>query len=207
MMTNERDKDTEQNNAGRDIRFLNDEKKKKKSGSTFKLLAVLTLAIGLAYAWWYHRAVETGFFTNITDQATVVPAEQVQSLLVDRLWIDELPQRESDKFNFYVFSGEDEFGINDKAQSIYKHLLEIFNFRADAKNINFTFPHDRRNARSAYQVEKLARPRGDIDMKLVISADPQMGGKSWTYWSSTKWQSHDLQSLPPMLRHLPLGAR
>lgn len=185
-----------------DIRFL---KEKRRSGPNVMLMAALLLAIGVAYALWFRQASQSGFFAT---QAPPVSAPQEQIAvpreLVDRIWIDSLPQRETDKFNFYLFSSEDNFGINDHAQSIYKHLLEFFYYRATDSALTFQFPHDKRQARCSYKVERLSKPERDIDLKLTIENDPQMGGKTTTYLSSTKWQMTDLETLPPTLRSLPL---
>ena len=194
MMT-ERQGDEVQAGAGQDdgptqIRFL---KEQKKGGSGFYLLAVFILVAGLGYLLVARRAVEPA--------GVPVPAEQAASLLVDRLWIDELPQRETDTFNFYIFSSEDNFGINDHAMSVYKHLLELFFYKLSGDtNIHFQFPHDRRQLRTTYRLEKLSKPKGDIDLKLTIAKDPQMGGKTQVYFSSTRWSSHDLRSLPTLLQ-------
>ena len=178
------------------IRFLKEEQRAKK-GPGLYLLAALVLAVALGYLFLARQALHpTG---------VVVPAEQAASLLVDRVWIDDLPQRESDTFNLYIFSSEDNFGVNDHAMSIYKHVLELFFYKLSGDStIHFQFPHDRRQLRTSYRVERLSRPKGDLDLKLTIDKDPQMAGKTCIYYSSTRWSSRNLQSLPGLLQG-PVG--
>lgn len=179
---------------GSEIAYL--KRKARKSPNNIYYIAAILLVLATAYALWFRAAFAP----------SVVPAPpgvQISSLLVDRLWIDELPQRDTDKFNFYLFSSEDNFGVNDHAQSLYKHLLEFFYYGGSDTELKFQFPHDRRNAKSAYKVEKVARPKDELDLKLSLTADPQNGGKPTTYYSSTRWSSTDLQSMPPLLRGLP----
>lgn len=201
MMTERRDDEmqgspTQEANPAR-IRFLTE---KKKSRSGLYLAAFLLLLAAIAYAFMAPWALRLAGVRGATDVAPLAP-----SLLFDRVWIDEIPQRDTDTFNFYVFSSEDNFGVNDHALSVYKHVLELFFYRASGETtLQFQFPHDRRQARTTYKVEKMAKPRGDLDLKLTIDKDPQMGGKTQVYFSSTRWSSHDLQSLPTALRG-PVG--
>jgi hypothetical protein len=173
----------------REIRFL---KEKRRRGPGMYVFAVLLLVAALVYAHWYRETFEKPIATQ--------DAIHAPSLLVDRIWIDEIPQRESDKFHLYLFSSEDNFGINDKAASIYKHLLEIFFYDASGTTLSFQFPHDRRNSKTSYKVEKLSKPKDDVDLKLTITADPQMNGKNAVYYSSTKWSSVDRSTMPQLLQ-------
>lgn len=175
--------------AGSDIRFL---KERKRRSSKAIVLALLVLTAAVAYAWFARAALRT----------LEMPAEvQNSGLLVDRIWIDKVPERDTDTFTFYVFSSEENLALNDKAASTYRHLLEIFFYRATARDLQYQFPHDRRNGKTPYTVEKLARPdQHQLDLRLTIQADPQQGGETKIYYSSTKWSSLDRSTLPAPLR-------
>lgn len=183
--------------GGRDIRFL---KEKQRKGPGALVFAVLLLVAGIIYALF----VRSAMLAPKEPTGVVVSDELAASMLVDRFWIDRIPEAPMDKFNFYIFSSEDDIALNDQAQSIYRHLLEIFVFKASARDIQYQFPHDRRKGKTAYTIEKLARPdENQIDLKLTLTADPQSGGKSHVYYTSTKWQSHDRSTLPVNMRELP----
>jgi hypothetical protein len=179
--------------SGRDIRFL---KEKQRKGPGALVFAVLLLVVGIVYA----------LFVRSTMLAPPAPSADAHapSLLVDRLWVDKIPEKDMDKFNFYIFSSEENIALNDQAQSSYRHLLEIFFYRASSRDLQYQFPHDRRSGKTQYSVEKLSKPdRNGIDLKLTLVADPQAGNTTKTYYSSTKWSSLDKSTLPPPLRHLP----
>ena len=179
-----------------EIRILNSRPRRR---SNLFLIAGLIIVAALAYAWMVRVALRP---PNTNVRAVV--NQNAASLLLDRLWIDRVPQRDTDRFNLYVFMSEEQMGLNDQAQSIYRHLLEIFLYDANSREIRFHFPHDSRAAKSAYTVERLARPeRNDIDLKLTIAADPQNGNQKTEYFSSTKWNSMDRSTWPAMLRNVP----
>lgn len=199
MMT-DREKQSDESKSGEgghEIRFL--QKKRRKGGRKVYLMAALLLIGAIVYALWARATLLAP-----PPEEGNPPEAAAPSVLVDRLWIDVIPQRESDKFNFYIFSSEDNIGLNDKAESVYRHLLEIFFYNANNNQITFQFPHDRRSLKSGYKVEKLSKPKDDVDLQLTIEKDPQNSGKSTVYYSSTKWSSADRSSLPPMLRNVPL---
>lgn len=186
----------EGNASGRDIRFL---KEKKRKGSGALVFGLLLLVLGVAYALWFRAA-----FAPPVPSGAVVSSELAGGYLVDRFWLDTIPERETDKFNVYFFSSEEGVALNDQALSVYKHVLELFFYKASGRDLQYQFPHDRRSGKTAYTVEKLQRPeKYDIDLKLTLAADPQAGGQAKVYFSSTKWSSLDKSTLPPLLQHLP----
>jgi hypothetical protein len=173
------------------IKFL--QNKRSKSCRLYWVAAV-TLVLALLYAWWY--------------EAEFVPRHEHSAaakgpVLTDHLWIDRLPQLETDTFRLYYFSGDDPVGLNDEALSAYKHVLEIFAFRAASGELTFKFPHDRRTATSAFAVDKLPKAKDDMDLRLTLAADPQDGGQPHVYFSSTKWSRLDRATWPARLRQLP----
>lgn len=175
---------------GRGIRFLKEEKKRK--GPKVLFLALLLLVAGLAYAWFARAA--------LLPVETTVGVEN-PSVLVDRLWVDKVPESDRESFSFYIFSSEENIALNDKAASTYRHLLEIFFYRATARDLQYQFPHDRRSGKTGYAIEKLSKPeKNQIDLKLTIVADPQSNNETKVYYSSTKWSSVDRASLPAPLR-------
>lgn len=201
-MTDKHDTPTEEGtckqgaNDGRDIRLL---KRKQRKGPGAMIWAVLFLGLGIVYA-----LLVRAFIAPQVPHGQMLNGDQAASILVDRLWVDRVPEKDTDKFNFYIFSSEENIALNDQAQSSYRHLLEIFFYRATAHDISYQFPHDRRSGKTAYAVEKLAKPdRNQIDMKLTLVADPQAENKTKVYFSSTKWSSLDNTTLPASLRKVP----
>jgi hypothetical protein len=124
--------------------------------------------------------------------------EAAKNLLLNRPWLDEFPEKPEQKFMVYVFSDEN-VGAHDKADSAYRHLLEIFMLRASTEKISFLFPHDKRKADSSFKVERISR-KGQFDLKLTLEHDPQLNGKSYVYFSCTEWEIKNHREIPAFLK-------
>ncbi len=131
--------------------------------------------------------------------------EAARNLLLNRPWIDEYPAKPEQRFMAYVFTDES-VGIHDKADSAYRHLVEIFLLKVSAEKIGYLFPHDRRKADTAYKLERI---QGDkyFNLKVTIDQDPQAGGKSYIYFSNTEWNVKNQGSLPESVKPLSRLAR
>jgi hypothetical protein len=127
--------------------------------------------------------------------------EMAKNMLFNRPWLDEFPEKPEQRFMVYIFTKEG-LGVHDKAHSAYRHLLEIFTFRANPEKISFLFPHDNRKAESAYKVERLQGNR-QFNLRVTITQDPQVDGKTYVYFSHTDWEMKDRSTLPAELRSLP----
>lgn len=113
--------------------------------------------------------------------------------LVDVLWLDREPGMTTDPWKAYIFTPEN-IGIHIDAASSYKLTLEFFEFKADAKKISFSFPHDNRKPSSAYKIEKMKKPNKYFDTQLTLEADPQNGGTQKIYYTGPDFRS--ASSLP-----------
>jgi hypothetical protein len=124
--------------------------------------------------------------------------EMAKSLLLNRPWLDEFPDKPEKKFMVYVFTDES-VGAHDKADSAYRHLLEIFMLRVATDKIAFLFPHDQRKAETTYKVERIQR-KGQFDLKLTLDRDPQLNGKPYVYFSCTEWEIKNQRTIPEFLK-------
>lgn len=124
--------------------------------------------------------------------------EAARNVLVNRPWVDEFPSKPEQSFNAYVFLDE-EVGIHNKAESSYKHLIEMFLFKSNQERITFLFPHDRKKADSSFKIEKIQKG-GPFNLKLTMEKDPKMSGRNYTYFSNTDWDIKSGASLPEQLK-------
>jgi len=131
--------------------------------------------------------------------------EAARNLLLNRPWIDEYPAKPEQRFMAYVFTDES-VGIHDRADSAYRHLIEIFLLKVSAEKIGYLFPHDRRKAETTYKLERIQGDRY-FNLKVTIDQDPQAGGKSYIYFSNTDWNVKNQGSLPENIRPLLRLAR
>ncbi|HXE72002.1 MAG TPA: hypothetical protein VNO81_05030 [Candidatus Nitrosotenuis sp.] len=137
----------------------------------FALMIALSLAV-----------IAAGLWKGSPPPAPEPAVEIMASQLVDRIWVDRLPEHDTDPFQAYMFSS-DNVGMSAKFESSYKVLLEIFQFRDSNGQISFYFPHDRRKPTTGYKVEKMARPTRRLNIQLTLEADPQADGQRKVYYS------------------------
>jgi hypothetical protein len=110
-----------------------------------------------------------------------LPPDQARALLIERNWIDKLPQRVDDKLKVYRFVPSMGGGVFQD-RTIFFGTFELFTFEATGSEIRFDLLHTRDKRVSAYTIEELATPGPDgVDLRLTITADPR-GPKSYYGW-------------------------
>jgi len=131
--------------------------------------------------------------------------------LAECVWLDRLPEDPYEPFQVYYFTEEGgRVGINAKADSAFRILLEIFEFidLADQGRLQFYFPHDRRKPASTYTIEKMKKPTAYFDTQLTLESDPQNGGKKKVYFTGPEFRAdNDGSALPEHLRQALLQIR
>lgn len=155
-----------------------------------------------------HKLIPRWFAVMIAISLAVVaygtlqigPTEQAtpqQSQLYDVLWLDKYPEVSHDSWKAYVYSS-DNVGISIDAASSFKLTLELFEFKADSKQLRFHFPHDGRKANCSYKIEKLKKPTRHFDTKLTVEKDPQNDGQTKEYFTGPEFRS--FEALPEHFR-------
>jgi hypothetical protein len=160
----------------------------KKALSTVCLLVIAVAALGV-------------FCTGCGKHYKVVTkysGDAARNMLLNRPWLDEFPAKPEQKFVAYVFSDE-LVGVHDRAESAYRHLIEIFSFRMDQEKILYLFPHDQRKAETAYKIEKIQGGQ-HFNLRITLTKDPQMGGKTYVYFSHTEWDIKNSSTIPVQVK-------
>jgi len=131
--------------------------------------------------------------------------------LAECMWLDRLPEDPYEPFQVYYFTEEGgRIGLNAKADSAFRVLLEVFEFMdlSDQGRIQFHFPHDRRKPSSNYSIEKLKKPTPYFDTQLTLEKDPQNGGKTKVYFTGPEFRpKSDGSGLPEHVRQVLLQVR
>jgi len=110
-----------------------------------------------------------------------LPPEQAKKLLLDRNWLDRLPQKVDDKLHVYRFVPSMGGGVFQD-RTIFFGTFELFTFEADGERIRFNLLHTGDKRISTYTIEELATPGPDgVDLQLTISDDPR-GSKRYFGW-------------------------
>lgn len=110
-----------------------------------------------------------------------LPPEQAKKLLLDRNWIDRLPEKIDDKLHVYRFVPSAGGGVFQD-RTIFFGTFELFTFAADGERIRFNLLHTGDQRVSSYTIEELAQPGPEgVDLLLTIADDPR-GGKRYFGW-------------------------
>jgi hypothetical protein len=105
-----------------------------------------------------------------TSSPTISKGEAKQ-LLIDRNWIDRMPQTERDHLYVYRFVPTMGGGVFQD-RTLFKGTFELFTFKVDGDHIDFTMPETHEQVRSQFQIDKVAGPK-PFDLKLTIWSDPR----------------------------------
>jgi hypothetical protein len=128
-----------------------------------------------------------------------LPPDQAKQTLINRNWIDRLPEKVDDKLKVYRFVPSMGGGVFQD-RTIFFGTFELFAFEATGQQIRFNLLHTGDKRTSAYKIEELATPGPEgVDLKLTIADDPR-GPKTYYGW---KKEGADLDGqLATLGRHL-----
>jgi hypothetical protein len=104
-------------------------------------------------------------------KSRAVPAKEAQTLLIDRNWIDRMPETEKDKLYVYRFVPSMGGGVFQD-RTIFKGTFELFMFEATAGEIRFVLPETKEKVTSKFTIENVDGP-APFDLKLTIEGDPR----------------------------------
>ncbi|HEY1550314.1 MAG TPA: hypothetical protein VGG28_20945 [Kofleriaceae bacterium] len=104
-------------------------------------------------------------------KSPTIAKDEAKQLLIDRNWIDRMPQTERDHLFVYRFVPAMGGGVFQD-RTLYKGTFELFTFKVDADHIDFDMPQTHEKVRSQFQIDKVAAPK-PFDLKLTIWSDPR----------------------------------
>jgi hypothetical protein len=101
----------------------------------------------------------------------VVPADEARKLLIDRNWLDRMPETERDRLHVYRFVPNMGGGVYQD-RTLYKGTFELFKFAATGDEIKFDLPETKEKVSSAYAIEQVTGPK-PFDLRLTIFESPR----------------------------------
>src|SRR5512143_3146670 len=103
--------------------------------------------------------------------AGIVDDAEARKLLLDRNWIDRMPQTERDKLHVYRFVPNMGGGVFQD-RTIFKGTFELFKFSTERDEIHFDLLETHDEVTSKFRIETVDGP-APFDLKLTIDADPR----------------------------------
>jgi hypothetical protein len=92
-------------------------------------------------------------------------------LLVDRNWIDRMPETRDDRLHVYRFVPSMGGGVFQD-RTLYRGTFELFTFKVDEDHLDIYLPQTRERVRSQFTIEKVSGPT-PFDLKLTLWSDPR----------------------------------
>ncbi|MBS1118700.1 MAG: uncharacterized protein H6Q90_928 [Deltaproteobacteria bacterium] len=106
-----------------------------------------------------------------SSKSTAISGDEAQDLLLDRNWLDRMPETDRDHLFVYRFVPSMGGGVFQD-RTLYKGVFELFNFEATGDQIRFNLPETKSKVTSGYTIEKVDGP-APFDLKLTIPDDPR----------------------------------
>ena len=101
----------------------------------------------------------------------VITGDEARHVLIDRNWIDRMPETERDKLHVYRFVPKMGGGVYQD-RTIFKGTFELFQFEATNDEIMFNLLETHDRVKVPYTIEHVDGP-APFDLKLTIPGDPR----------------------------------
>jgi hypothetical protein len=121
---------------------------------------------------------------------------QARQLLIDRNWIDQMPQTERDRLHVYRFVPKMGGGVYQD-RTIFKGTFELFQFETHGDQLRFNLLETHQRVTSHFKIEKVDGPK-PFDLKLTIDPDPRGPG---VYYGVRAETDRDGSALEQLLHH------
>jgi hypothetical protein len=119
-------------------------------------------------------------------------ADDARDVLIDRNWIDRMPQTTTDRLHVYRFVPSMGGGVFQD-RTLYKGTFELFTFKVErGDHIVFDLPETREKVASRFTIERVAGP-APFDLKLTLWSDPRGAREYFSIRSETDRDGHRLE--------------
>jgi hypothetical protein len=125
-----------------------------------------------------------------------LPDDEARKVLLDRNWIEHMPETERDHFHVYRFVPSMGGGVFQD-RTIFKGTFELFQFETAADEIRFNLLETHDKVVSKFRIEEVSGPE-PFDLKLTIAADPR---GPQVYYGMRSETDRDGTKLEARLRH------
>ena len=129
-------------------------------------------------------------------QSNIIDDDEARKLLLDRNWIDHMPETKHDRLHVYRFVPSMGGGVFQD-RTLYKGTFELFMFETQADEIRFNLPETDQKVVSKFHIENVDGP-DPFDLKLTIHADPR---GPQVYYGMRSETDRDGRLLEARLRH------
>lgn len=112
-----------------------------------------------------------GAACSSSKKSDIVDDGEARKLLLDRNWIDRMPETHHDRLHVYRFVPSMGGGVYQD-RTLFKGTFELFTFETAGDEIRFHLPETHQKVVSKFRIETVDGPK-PFDLKLTIDADPR----------------------------------
>jgi hypothetical protein len=119
-------------------------------------------------------------------------ASDARSVLIDRNWIDRMPESTTDRLHVYRFVPTMGGGVFQD-RTLFKGTFELFMFKVEHDDhIVFDLPETHEKVTSQFTIDRVAGP-APFDLKLTIYSDPRGPHEYYGIQAETDRDGHALE--------------
>ena len=124
--------------------------------------------------------------------SSALSADDARDLLIDRNWIDRMPENTTDRLHVYRFVPSMGGGVYQD-RTLFKGTFELFTFKVErGDHIVINLPETREKVTSQFTIEKVDGP-APFDLKLTLWSDPRGPREYYGIRSETDRDGHVLE--------------
>jgi hypothetical protein len=101
----------------------------------------------------------------------VIPADAAAALLIDRNWIDKMPESHTDRLHVFRFVPSMGGGVYQD-RTLFKGTFELFVYKVKGDSLEVVLPETHERATTKYTIESVSGP-APFDLKLTLSSLPR----------------------------------
>lgn len=131
------------------------------------VIVIVLLLIYFGWKWW----------SGSDEQADAKRGKADPSMLLDRVWIDKIPEAYNDYMHVFVALDEHPVGIFQRA-SQYRVEAELFQFKRSDNKIQLLFPQSNTKKKFSYRITH-CDDLPPFDLCLHLSKNPWGGPKRY----------------------------
>ncbi len=121
-------------------------------------------------------------------------ASDARDVLINRNWIDRMPETQTDRLHVYRFVPDMGGGVYQD-RTIFKGTFELFQFKVEGDDhIAFDLLETGDKVKSQFTIERVDGPP-PFDLKLTVWSDPRGPGVYYGMQSETDKDGHDLEHM------------
>jgi hypothetical protein len=114
--------------------------------------------------------------------------DEAAKLLIDRNWIDRIPESHADRLHVYRFVPSMGGGVYQD-RTLFKGTFELFTFEVDHGVVRIVTPEDGDRHQVKFHIDRITDGDHGTDLRLTLEAPPR-GPSVYYGWSRETASSH-----------------